>query len=281
MTDGPDRGALYAVVGEKYLREALTSVRSLRAVHPDLPIDILTTEPAESFEAVFGGIPGVHRRECRAEMTALGIDMSGNHEVSRALKVSTVTLSRFATTLFLDSDTFIRQPVTAIFEALETGPEPPALVVTNEPEARHVTHPGASRPVAETLTALSSPKVFNSGVFAFSDRLRAAGFGTAWQETWLAQIRAAATTHDWGRLSDQRALNATIRRQDPPRTVFSNTVWNAQCKILGALIDRGLWDDIRIVHCKLVHSHGSDPEILRRLPYVKRFTEVPPSRIDT
>ena len=267
---GPERGVLYAAVGPHYLKEARTSVRSLRSIHPHLAIDILTTDSSEIFDAVFGDIPGVHRRDCRAELEVLGIDMSSNHEISRALKVSTVGLSRFGSTLFLDSDTYVRRPVDAIFEALEAGPQAPVLVVTNEPEVQHVVQPGAERPVAASMTALSSPTVFNSGVFAFSRRLCAAGFGDIWRKIWLAQIKQSAA-HDWSRLSDQRALNLTIQQQDPDRAIFPNTVWNAQCKILGPLIDRGLWEKIHIVHCKLVHKHGSDPEVLRRRPYVMRF----------
>lgn len=269
-----DRGAIYAVVGEKYLREARTSIRSLRNVHPDLPMLVMTVDTADLFDSILGDVTGVHRYDCSAYLATLGIDMSNPHEVSRALKVSVAELSPFDYSLFLDSDTFICLPVNQIFSCLEATDDAPALIVTNEPKAAHVITPGTSRPVATTLSTLSDPRIFNSGVFAFSKSLQNSGFAKSWQQTWLDQIRKKSN-HEWARLSDQRALNKAIQENHPSYSVFSNTVWNAQCKILFELHKQNRWNDIHIIHCKVVHSLGSDPDSLLRNEYIKRFQLAP------
>jgi hypothetical protein len=270
VTPAAAEGALYVAVGAPWLAEARTSVLSLRALHPDLPVDVLTVDAPAAFDAAFGGIDGVRRVDCLEALRSMGVDPAHGHAASRALKVSVVELSRFERTLFLDSDTVVRGSVGPLFEALRDGPGGADLVVTNEPCAQHETRPDDDRPQAVALDALSNPNTFNSGVFAFSRRLRDTGFGRAWRDIWTAQTRTAGC-EDWDRLSDQRAFNAAIQRLAPRRAVFPNTVWNAQCKILGELIAKGAWDAIRIVHCKLAHRHGCDPDALMRQPCIRRF----------
>lgn len=270
MTSTVGAGVLYVALGQQWLAEARTSVLSLRTVHPDLPVDVLTVGAPMAFDAAFGAVDGVRRVDGIEALQAMGVDPKDGHAASRALKVSAVGLSRFERTLFLDSDTVVRGSLEPLFEALRDGPDGADVVLTNEPCAQHQTRPGADRPEAVALEALSDPETFNSGVFAFSRRLRETGFGQAWGHLWLAQIRAGGGG-DWERLSDQRAFNVAIRLHEPRRAVFPNTIWNAQCKILAELIAQGAWDTVRIVHCNLAHRHGCDPDALMRQPYVRRF----------
>lgn len=198
-------GVVYALTGEKYLREAETSVRSLRKHHPTLPVAIMTVDTNESVDAVFGNIPAVYRIDCTETVAAMGVDMSNAHEISRALKVSTMQRSEFDYSLFLDSDTFIRKPISEIFTPFKVNSSPPELVLTNEPKAKYVSMPGQSRPTATMLSALSDPSYFNSGVFAFSKEVKNSGFSEAWKEKWIAQ-RTLKDKLEWSRLSDQGAL---------------------------------------------------------------------------
>ncbi|MGR3458069.1 MAG: hypothetical protein ACU0FO_09210 [Pseudooceanicola nanhaiensis] len=262
-------GVLYAVVGEKYFAEAATSIGSLIEVHPEVPIEVLTfgTENT-TFRSLLPRASDLNVRDCTDYVESIGIDVVDVHAVSRALKVGTMRLSQFPRTIFLDSDTYVKGDLAPLVAPLDL--QQVDLVVTNEPMASHVVDEGRTRPVATKLSSLSNPEAFNSGVFAFSERIKKTGFADAWVDTWTEQV-SAGFSHEWGRLSDQRAFNKVIKTEEPKLVSMSNTVWNAQCKIIWELFHKGVWDEIHVIHCKLVHKFGPDPERLCQDPYVSRF----------
>jgi hypothetical protein len=200
--------------------------------------------------------------------------MSDGMERSRGVKINTINYSPYKYTLFLDTDTYIRKSLVPIFDVLREGDT--QIVVTNEPVASYPTEQydkltTNDRPNAAGLLKLSNPKFFNSGVFAFRESVREYGLGNLWVSKFLAQAGAPATSN-WSRLCDQSALNKALSElPDIPRKILPNTAWNAQCKILFELYKQGRWDDIHIIHCKMVHHLGSNPLDLIKSEYIKKF----------
>jgi hypothetical protein len=268
-------GVVYALAGTPYFREARTSIRSLRAVHPELPVAVAFSGERDRLAEVMDGIPGLTLLDATSEAAAVGVDMDDPMERSRGVKVNVMTLSPFRFSLFLDSDTYVRAPLGPLFAPLREGD---ALVVTtNEPvvsypKAQYAGLSKDARPASGTqLHRFSNPSFFNSGVFAFSDAVTDAGLARRWIEVFAAQIRATATSN-WSRLCDQKAFNAALTSfPSGAQAVRSNTIWNAQCKILKELYLQGRWDDIAIIHCKMVHHLGTDARTLIESSYIGQF----------
>jgi hypothetical protein len=95
-----DRGVIYVATGADYRDLATASARTLRAVEPDLPVDLFTDAP----EAVEPGLfDAVHL-------------IANPHDRS---KLDCLTLSRFARTLFLDCDTLVVNPLGDLWDILD------------------------------------------------------------------------------------------------------------------------------------------------------------------
>lgn len=95
-----DKGVIYVATGAAYRELAEASARSLRAVEPDLPVDLFTDAP----ETVAAGLfDEVHR-------------IADPHPRS---KLDCMAETRFARTLFLDADTLVLAPLGDLFDLLE------------------------------------------------------------------------------------------------------------------------------------------------------------------
>ncbi len=95
-----NRGVIYVATGPDYRALAETSARSLRAVEPDLPIDLFTDTPGETAAGLFDA---VHR-------------IADPHPRS---KLDCMARTRFERTLFLDADTLVLAPLGDLFDVLE------------------------------------------------------------------------------------------------------------------------------------------------------------------
>ncbi|MAM62765.1 putative nucleotide-diphospho-sugar transferase [Maritimibacter sp. UBA3975] len=95
-----DRGVIYVATGADYRDLATASARSLKAVEPDLPVDLFTDAP----EAVAAGLfDAVHL-------------IANPHDRS---KLDCLSLTRFARTLFLDCDTLVVRPLGDLWDLLD------------------------------------------------------------------------------------------------------------------------------------------------------------------
>ncbi|MGA0543628.1 hypothetical protein [Neotabrizicola sp. VNH66] len=269
-----DCGVIYAVTGEHFFKETRTSIRSIRAVHPDLPVTVAYAWHGRELRTILEGIHGVDYLDLTKIVENTGLNISDGMERSRGVKINTIKHSPYRHTLFLDSDTYVRKTLVPIFDALRE--DDTQIVLTNEPIAHYPKEKYQSlgdkdRPNAAGLLSLSNPSYFNSGVFAFRDSVREYGLGDRWVDTFLKQAKSPATSN-WSRLCDQAALNNSVRAlNDIPRKILPNTRWNAQCKILNELYKQGRWDDIHIIHCKMVHHLGPNPLDLVKSDYISKF----------
>lgn len=272
-------GVIYAVAGQHYFEEAKTSILSLRRHHETLPVSIFLAGERDMAAQIMAGIPAIDLVDLERSVIEEGYDLAYKMEASRCLKTNVILKSPYRFNLFLDTDTFIKRPIEDIF--LELGCDGRAdfvdLVTTSEPITDFSTGTSKDgRPQSNRLKNLSNLYYFNSGVFAFRSELNDLGFGSEWRDVFRnqAQIQSDAPGGEWKRLCDQTAFNTTISRfPDLKRKTLTNTIWNAQCKILNELINQGKFDDIRIIHCKIVHALGElSPEALQKNPYISSFS---------
>ena len=95
----PEAGVIYVATGPDYLDLACRSARSVRALNPDLAIDLFTDAAPGGMSADFDRIHPVPR-------------------VYPRVKIDCMALSRFARTLYLDCDTLAVAPFGDLFDLL-------------------------------------------------------------------------------------------------------------------------------------------------------------------
>lgn len=94
-----DKGVIYVATGADYVDLARASATSLRAVEPDMPIDLFTDDPAAAGLGMFDQVHAVARDHARA-------------------KLECMAQTRFQRTLFLDADTLVLAPLGDLFDLL-------------------------------------------------------------------------------------------------------------------------------------------------------------------
>ncbi|MGF1480466.1 MAG: hypothetical protein ACFB4I_13400 [Cyanophyceae cyanobacterium] len=97
-----DSGIIYVATGKKYCAEANISAESVRSVMPDIPITIFTDNRDEIKSNFFGAI------EIIEEPSFSFFD-----------KIKPLAQSPYRKTLFLDTDTFVLEPVYELFQVLD------------------------------------------------------------------------------------------------------------------------------------------------------------------
>lgn len=149
-----DKGILYMVTGEEYVKEARSSAESVKNVMPDIPTAVATDED-ELELGVFDQV----------------IDYEFEQQVIDGrpwLMNSTIPprLSPFEYTLYLDSDTFVAADISEVFDLLEDFD----LAMTPSPKRTEV-------------AALPAPwHRFNCGVIAYRDSPDVRMFLERWNE---------------------------------------------------------------------------------------------------
>jgi hypothetical protein len=160
----PTTGVIYVASGAAYLDLARASARSLRAVEPDLPVDLFTDDPDAPDLGMFDMVHRIDNPEPRSKLTCMA-------------------QTRFERTLFLDADTLVVAPLGDLFDLLERFDCAMAHDVRR-----------ASTLVQEGLTE-ATPYAFpqlNSGVLLYR-RSRAM---LAFLREWAARFKAAGVGRD-------------------------------------------------------------------------------------
>ncbi|WP_137702536.1 glycosyltransferase family protein [Marimonas lutisalis] len=145
-------GVIYVATGADYLDLAVQSARSLRAVEPEVPIDLFTDRredvPGGLFDQVHG-ISNPHRRS----------------------KLECMARTRFDRTLYLDCDTLVTAPPGDLFDLLERFEMALAHDVRRASDLIRQGH--------EHATPYAFPQL-NSGVVLYRRSERVLAFLTEW-----------------------------------------------------------------------------------------------------
>ena len=214
-------GAIYLVSGGRsYLGELMTSLASLRRHDPSLPVTVFSRFP----------LP----RSASAEWRPV---TSREHPLK--LKVLTLRESPYERTLFLDTDTSIRGPLTPVFATLDRCD----FAAANSHEADwSVTPP--------RFLAMVKPGDYNTGVLLY----RKSPAMLAFLERWEAAVRAQDPADMWaGHNCDQHHFNRLVSTGALAECgvrfeELDNVQWNCRGAMHPAVRAAGREGDIRILH---------------------------------
>jgi len=222
------RGAIYFATGERYVREAINSAKSLKKHNPQLPIVLFTDMPDKP--AVFDHIEKVTR----------------DYKIAFKQKCHAFGQTPFEETLFLDTDTMVLGDVTPPFDLLaqhdmlmaamrwlDNNHIPPRLVDFEKPDP--------SRP---------DLKLLNSGVIYYRMNDRVRSFLDYWLQL-MRDERVPDKMHE-----DQEVLYYILREKgDLARGVkihlIPNTIYNCRDVFLPRLRHEG-----RLGQIVIRHEHG-------------------------
>lgn len=217
----PQRGVIYVVTGGRsYLGELMTSLRSLRQYEPDLPVTVFSTF-------------AVPPRRGLSRITADALD--NPHKI----KVWSLRRSPYEETLFLDTDTLIRRPLTALFRELD-GRD---FCAANA----HVADYSVRPPRFLAMVKLGG---YNTGVLLFR---RAPGVH-AFLERWEDAVRAHDTRDMWaGHFGDQHFFNELLRSGAREACGLrwgdlDNALWNCRGIAVPTIRAAGAWPQVGILH---------------------------------
>lgn len=161
------RGALYVVFGERTRELARRSIATLRAVHPDLAVAVISDRPFAEADVEIG----------------MSADEAGAG--ARGAKTRAMTLSPFKQTVLLDADTEIVGSLAGGFVALDDGFDVALAICDECPVLRDCTQSSAEE-FAATVDAVGDPNVYyyQSGVIFFGRNAATKRVGERWHAEW-------------------------------------------------------------------------------------------------
>jgi hypothetical protein len=161
---GPSRGVIYVASGPDYVELARASAASLRAVEPDLAIDLFTDDTRRPGLDIFDKIHRIDMPEPRSKLTCMA-------------------LTRFDRTLFLDADTLVVGALGDLFDLLERFD---CALAHDVRRASALVQAGR-----DEKTPYAFPQL-NSGVFLY----RRSPVMLAFLAEWAARFKAAGVDRD-------------------------------------------------------------------------------------
>jgi hypothetical protein len=212
-------GIIYSASGEEYVAQALVSARSsLR--HNPVPHLLFASPPPKEKEI--------------AGLEVEAFEASDNPYVD---KIANMRRSRFERTLFLDSDTFVVDEVTHLFELLDHYEVAAAFA------------PG--RRVSQDPDMPQAFYEFNTGVVAWHASERTAAFLADWQRTYFAweQEKPFPAAAGSGGPADQPAFRRCAWKHRIQLMVLGPE-YNYRTRFPGAVADR----------VRVIHGHQEDYE---------------------
>lgn len=210
------QGILYIASGPNFLSEAEYSAQSVRRNMPDIPISIITDQKNVS-EAIFDSVHPLKTHYPHTAISTLAPDMLF-----------------YDRTLFLDTDTYLTEPVYELFEVLDNH------------DIAFTLSPGR-----EPVASLPQPwKEFNTGVIALKNCDRTTSLLSTWR-----RIHDSYVDQDRGR-RNQPSFAEAVYRSDIDYFILSDE-YNCRVPRFGYLST-----DPKIVHGR---SNISLDEIASRL----------------
>lgn len=186
-------GFLYIAIGERFLDEARRSARSVKKASPSAAICIITDQEIaadEDFDVVMDAAPRQQAREIYKPH-----DRGPYYK-----KIYPLLNSPFEKTIFLDSDTWVVEPLDDLFKLLETFD----LLVTPDPTPYNYRFEKDEEPFSLIPAAFG---VFNTGLIAYRKGEPATRFLEGWQRNYEDHVARFT-------VMDQPAFRLTLFESD-------------------------------------------------------------------
>lgn len=157
------KGIQYVATGEKFINEAETSASSLKKHHPHLEISLVTDDIEQ--------IPEIFDKVTKHKPRLTNHKKAGFH-----YKIEGIQLSPFDKTIFLDSDTYLSDSISELFELLNHFD---LLICQDFWESDDIIYNNKN---------LIGFIPFNTGVMAFNKNERLNSFFKIWENIYLEGI---------------------------------------------------------------------------------------------
>jgi len=225
-----NKGIIYIVVGKlRYLEECIFSASSLKKHCPDISVTLFTDKTDV-------------KEKCFDEIKIIKNDINPMKN-----KVKYMCDSPYEYTLFLDSDTEVKQPIDEMFEVLDKND----LAIAHSPQYDRSHFPAKLISYADT----HPDNAYNTGVILYKKSDAVEKFFTKWLEVVMLQdgnlMRA-------GYLCDQCYFNRLITNKYHLECglklgVLDNRLYNARHPMIWHLQRIGEMGNIKIIHCHDLH----------------------------
>jgi len=181
-------GFLYIATGEKYIREAEDSARSLKKVRPDPEISLVTDRPYES--SVFSNVKVIEWDPLEGDPR----NDAGQSKSGFAFKLEGLLASPYAKTIYVDTDMYFCEDVPELFELLDVFE---LLLCLDYFERSQIVLNGA---------LINGCYPYQTGLIGFQRNERSRKLFEIWKSVYRSE-----PDYWWG---DQPALMAALLRQD-------------------------------------------------------------------
>lgn len=236
-------GVVYIATGEDFVEEALRSAASVKKHMPDLPVTLFTDQ-----EKFISTPPGdIDSVLCLENPTRSCRD-----------KIQPLAQSPYYKTLFLDTDTYLCEPVYDVFDMLDRFD----IALAHAPDRYQYELPD----LPDCFTEL------NSGVIAFRKSPQTLDLLHLWEDTFYKMLEL-----DGGSYRDQHSLRDSLYRSSvqffvlPPEYNFRTICPNFAGKHCKVKIIHGRHADFEKVVSRL--NNSDDARIFTTSPY-RFFTDV-------
>ncbi|MDV3347123.1 hypothetical protein SPB21_11570 [Leptothoe sp. ISB3NOV94-8A] len=227
------KGYLYVAAGERFVREAIGSARSLRHVDENAQIALVTDQPIES-----DAFDQVIVRPTTTETYNHGLLYKVQHLYHS---------SPYTETLFIDSDTYICENISHIFDLLDFFDVAIAQDPTDVNRAKS----------PQSLQRLKASDLYNTGVILYTKNERNDHLFDHWLKTYQTKLKQSTL----GKENDQTSFMEAWLKSTSKIYVLSHA-WNARTPFFFTLnqsvkIIHGRHPNYEAIKVKLNKPHPS------------------------
>lgn len=243
-----NRGVVYIAVGKiRYFQECIFSAASLKKHCPDIPITLFT-DKKDVKEKYFDEIKIIEN-----DINPL------KNKVKKCMYSSP-----YEYTLYLDTDTEVRQPIYEMFELLNEND----LILAHSPHYDRSHFPAR-------LISYANPNpedAYNTGVILYKKSDKMERFFTKWVEAVMLQDETSMRP---GYRGDQYYFNQIIINKSHIECgiklgVLDNRIYNARHPMIWHLQRIGEMGNIKIIHCHDLHRSFLMRQYLRLSQRINR-----------
>ncbi len=238
MTKSETRGIVYVAVGEEFVKEASLSAARAKSVMPEIPITLLTDNGTSSDH--FDNIIQIENPR-----------QDGGDRVFHA------DLTPYDRTLYIDTDIYIAEPISDIFDLLDSFD-----IAACINQRRYSTN-RIDMPKINDLPE-SFPE-YNGGVLAFRQNSQSEEFLSLWQETFRKVV-------EYGQVHNQAALRYAMYHSNVRIATIPNE-YNCVFRRPGSVNG-----EVKVFHGRLIdlQSYGAErgPSIEQAVDELNRRTDL-------
>lgn len=232
----PSHGIIYSAVGRSYNKEAISSARSVKKIHPKIKITIFTDNPSFVKASASGLFHQIKKIDIKP-MKQKGYKTAPYAKIQKIKNMSTFP---YDITLYLDCDTKIKGPIKELFKKHIVGKD---MCIANSPHLDKSTRPFG-------LIKYRRHKAYNSGVIVYQKNDRTKELFRKWLKR--AENDPNIYKSKSGKFYDQPKLVALLNRKenDIKLKVIPNTIFNVRHTMISKMVT-----DKIIQHAKIIHKH--------------------------